>query len=155
MFHILEKEVFMPMKFVRVLRKITVGALPGMKFLLRQKKNKVITTKQIAERIAETSAWSKGDVFGLLMQYETVIEWELMEGNPVQLGEIGVISPEFSAKAVDTLEEANASTITRKFIRLRPKREFAKKMKNIPVEYDNNEDIKGLQLGNPEEPTNP
>ena len=145
----------MPMKFVRVLRKINVGALPGMKFLLRQKKNKTIKTKQIAERIAETSAWSKGDVFGLLMQYETVIEWELMEGNPVQLGEIGVISPEFSAKAVDTLEEANASTITRKFIRLRPKREFAKKMKNIPVEYDNNEDIKGLQLGNPEEPTNP
>ena len=145
----------MPMKFVRVLRKITVGALPGMKFLLRQKKNKTIKTKQIAERIAETSAWSKGDVFGLLMQYETVIEWELMEGNPVQLGEIGVISPEFSAKAVDTLEEANASTITRRFIRLRPKREFAKKMKNIPVEYDNNEDIKGLQLGNPEEPTNP
>ena len=78
-----------------------------------------------------------------------------MEGNPVQLGEIGVISPEFSAKAVNTLEEANVSTITRRFIRLRPKREFAKKMKNIPVEYDNNEDIKGLQLGNPEEPTNP
>lgn len=145
----------MPLKFVRVLRKINVGALPGMKFLLRQKKNKTIKTKQIAERIAETSAWSKGDVFGLLMQYETVIEWELMEGNPVQLGEIGVISPEFSAKAVNTLEEANVSTITRRFIRLRPKREFAKKMKNIPVEYDNNEDIKGLQLGNPEEPTNP
>ena len=145
----------MPMKFVRVLRKINVGALPGMKFLLRQKKNKTIKTKQIAERIAETSAWSKGDVFGLLMQYETVIAWELMEGNPVELGDIGVLSPEFSAKAVDTLEEANASTITRRFIRLRPKREFAKKMKNIPVEYDNNEDIKGLQLGNPEEPTNP
>lgn len=145
----------MPMKFVRVLRNITVGLIPGMKYLLRQKRNKVITTKQIAERIAETSAWSKGDVFGLLMQYETVIEWELMEGNPVQLGEIGVISPEFSAKAVNTLEEANVSTITRRFIRLRPKREFAKKMKNIPVEYDNNEDIKGLQLGNPEEPTNP
>lgn len=145
----------MPMKFVRVLRNIVVGATPGMKYLLRQKKNKVITTKQIAERIAETSAWSKGDVFGLLMQYETVIEWELMEGNPVQLGEIGVISPEFSAKAVNTLEEANVSTITRRFIRLRPKREFAMKMKSIPVEYDNNEDIKGLQLGNPEGPVVP
>ena len=143
------------MLFVRVWRKITVGALPGMKFLLRQKRKKPITQMQMAERVAETSAMSKGDIYGVIMQYETVMAWELLEGNPVQLGSIGVISPEFSAKAVNTLDEANANTIRRKYIKLRVSKKFNELAKQIPVEYDNNEDIKGLQLGNPESPSNP
>ena len=86
----------MPMLAVRVLRKISVGLNPGMKYLLRPKRKKVIDSKQVAERIAETSAFSRGDVYGILTQYETILKWELLGGNPVKLGEIGTISPEFS-----------------------------------------------------------
>lgn len=50
----------MPMLAVRVLRKISVGLNPGMKYLLRPKRKKVIDAKQVAERIAETYAFFKG-----------------------------------------------------------------------------------------------
>lgn len=142
----------MPMLAVRVLRKISLGLNPGMKYLLRPKRKKVIDSKQVAERIAETSAFSRGDVYGILTQYETILKWELLEGNPVKLGEIGTISPEFSAKAVDTLEEANLSTIKRKFIRLRSSLDMRDSFAKMPIEIDSYEDIKGLQINNSDTP---
>lgn len=43
----------------------------------------------IADKIAETSALSKGDIVSVLLQYETVLEWAFFEGNPIQLGRMG------------------------------------------------------------------
>ena len=86
--------------------------------------------------------FSRGDVHGILIQYETILKWEFLEGNPVKIVEIGTISPEFSAKAVDTLEEANLSTIRRKFIRLRSSLDMRESFKKMPIEIDSYEDIK-------------
>ena len=70
----------------------------------------------------------------------------------MKIVEIGTISPEFSAKAVDTLEEANLSTIRRKFIRLRSSLDMRESFKKMPIEIDSYEDIKGLQINNSDTP---
>ena len=70
---------------------------------------------------------------------------ELMEGNSVKLGSLGTLTPVFNAKAVSTLEEANEKTITRKFLRFTASEKIRKAIKNIPVELDKTDQIKGLQ----------
>ncbi|MDD4685459.1 MAG: hypothetical protein PHD45_09545 [Bacteroidales bacterium] len=79
------------------------------------------------------------------------------KGNPVSLGKLGTLTPVFSAKAVDTLEEATEKTITRKYLRYTPSMELRDGVKNISVELDKTDQIKGLQssTSTPVAPTNP
>ena len=147
----------MTLPILRVLRKITVGSLPGMKFLVRPKKRKAIGFDKLAERIQAHSSLTKADAYAAMIQMQDEVLAELMEGNPVSLGKLGTFTPVFSAKAVDTLEEANENTITRKYLRYTPTEEVRKLIQNIPVELDKTDQIKGLQpsSNNAEEPTNP
>lgn len=146
----------MAIPFVRVLRKIVVGANPGEKYLVRPKKRKTIGFEELAKRIQAHSSLTKADAYAAMLQMQDEILAELMEGNPVSLGKLGTFTPVFSAKAVDTLEEANDKSITRKYLRYTPSVELREGVKNISVELDKTDQIKGLQssITNPETPTN-
>ncbi len=133
------------MKIVRVLRKIAVGLTPGMKYLVRPKKRKAIGFEVLAERIQAHSSLTKADAFAAMLQMQDEAFSELMEGNPVNLGKLGTLTPMFRARAVDTLEEATEKTITRKYIRYTPSEEVRKAIQDIPVELDKTDQIKGLQ----------
>lgn len=147
----------MTLPIVRVLRKITVGAMPGMKFLIRPKKRKAIGFEELAKRIQAHSSLTKADAYAAMLQMQDEAFAELMEGNPVSLGKLGTLTPMFRAKAVDTLEEATENTITRKYLRYTPSAEARKFIQDIPVELDKTDQIKGLQpsSNNTEQPTNP
>ena len=135
----------MTMLLVRILRKITVGANPGMKYLVRPKRKKAIGFEQLADRIQAHSSLTKADAFAAMLQMQDEVLAELMEGNPVNLGKLGKLTPVFSAKAVNTLEEATEKTITRKYLRYTPSEEVRKAVQDIPVERDKSDQIKGLQ----------
>ena len=96
----------MTLPVVRVLRKITVGAIPGMKFLIRPKRRKAIGFEELAKRMQAHSSLTKADAYAAMIQMQDEVLAELMEGNPVSLGKLGTLTPMFRAKAVDTLEEA-------------------------------------------------
>ena len=147
----------MTLPIVRVLRKITVGAMPGMKFLIRPKRRKAIGFEELAKRMQAHSSLTKADAYAAMIQMQDEVLAELMEGNPVSLGKLGTLTPMFRAKAVDTLEEANENTITRKYLRYTPSVEVRKLIQDIPVELDKTDQIKGLQpsSNNTEQPTNP
>lgn len=142
----------MSLLFVRVLRKITVGATPGMKYLARIKKKKTIKFDEMSDRIQSRSSVTKGDAYGVLIQFSEIMIEELLEGNPVEIAGVGTISPEFSAKAVDTLDEVTVDTITRRKLGFRPSKKLREKMQSIKIELDPIEDIKGLQLKTPSVP---
>lgn len=135
----------MAIKYVRVKRIIQVGANPGQKYLARQIKKKTISFDQIAERVQAHSSMTKADVYASFMQAVEEITEELMEGNPVQLGELGTVYPTFSAKAVDDLEDVDASTISKPKLRFLFSKKLREKMKEVPVELDKSQEIKGLQ----------
>ena len=135
----------MAIKYVRVQRTISVGNNPGVKFLARQVKNKTIKFEQIAERVQAHSSITKADVYGSFMQAVEEITHELMEGNPVQLGELGTIYPSFNAKAMPTLDDVDASTISKPKLRFLFSKKLREKMKTVPYVLDRPEEIKGLQ----------
>lgn len=147
----------MSIPFIRVLRKIVVGATPGMKYLIRPKRRKTIGFEELAKRMQAHSSLTKADAYAAMLQMQDEVLAELMEGNPVSLGKLGTLTPVFSAKAVDTLEEATEKTITRKYLRYTPSMELRDGVKNISVELDKTDQIKGLQSSTtaPATPTNP
>ena len=136
----------MAIKFVKVKRRITVGANPGVKFLARMVPGNIIDMKGLAERISKTSSLSRGDIYSVIFQMEDMMTMELLEGNQVQIGEIGKFIPRFSAKAMDTIEEVDASTITRVYADFSASLEFRKKMDELKVKIEPLENIKGLQI---------
>jgi len=135
----------MTMLLVRVLRNITVGLAPGMKYLVRPKRKKPIGFEELAKRMQAHSSLTKADAYAAMLQMQDEALAELMEGNPVNLGKLGTLTPMFRAKAVNTLEEANESTITRKYLRYTPSAEVRKAIQDIPVELDKSDQMKGLQ----------
>ncbi|MFA7082221.1 MAG: HU family DNA-binding protein [Bacteroidales bacterium] len=135
----------MAIRYVRVQRNIQVGATPGIKFLARQVKNDTVSFDQIAERVQAHSSLTKADVYGSFMQAVEEIKHELMEGNPVQLGELGTVYPTFNAKAMTNLESVDASSISKPKLRFLFSKKLRDMMKSVPLVLDRPEEIKGLQ----------
>lgn len=120
----------MSIRYVRVKRRIAVGATPGVKFFARIFMGETYTFEQIAEMIAETSAMSVGDIMSVLKQLEKVISWHLLMGHPIKLGSLGTFYPGISAKAVETIEEVTPDTIRRVYCRFRPSIWLNKELKD-------------------------
>ena len=79
------------------------------------------------------------------MQAVEEIKHELMEGNPVQLGELGTVYPTFNAKAMTNLESVDASSISKPKLRFLFSKKLRDMMKSVPLVLDRPEEIKGLQ----------
>ncbi|MPL70226.1 hypothetical protein SDC9_15981 [bioreactor metagenome] len=130
-------------RILKVKRRISTGTNPGEKWLARIFHNETVGFEEIAEMISETSTLSAGDILNTLRQLETVVTWNLLQGNPVELGDLGKFYFKITAKAVDTLEEVTAETITRKYVRFRPSKRFYKKLRETKTTFVDL-DIKGL-----------
>ena len=135
----------MALKYVIVERNITMSYSPGLKYLAKIAQDDVLDIWNIADKIAETSSLSKGDIIGVLLQYETIVEWGFFEGNAVQIGRMGKLVPGFKATAMSTAEEVDASTIKRIYLRFSPTRKFSRKLKEAKI-HPQQLDFKGLQL---------
>ena len=137
---------------IKVKRKISTGLNPGEKWMARIFHNETVGFEKIAEMISETSTLSAGDILNTLKQLETVVIWQILQGNPVELGYLGKFYFKITAKAVNTLEEVTAETITRKYVRFRPSKMFYKKLRETKTTFVDL-DIKGLPSSNdPETP---
>ena len=112
------------------MRKISVGAILGNKFMIKIFMGEAYDLNKIAEMIAETSAMSVGDIMSVLKQLEKVISWQLLMGHPIKLGSLGTFYPGISAKAVNTAEEVTPETIRRVYCRFRPSVWLNKELKD-------------------------
>ena len=134
----------MSIRYVRIKRKISVGATPGVKFFAKIFMGETYSFDQIAEMIAETSAMSEGDIMSVLKQLEKVISWQLLMGHPVKLGSLGTFYPGISATAVNTIEEVTPETIKRVYCRFRPSVWLNKELKDSRKSIEEL-DVKGYQ----------
>ncbi|MDD3725223.1 MAG: hypothetical protein PHV83_06835, partial [Bacteroidales bacterium] len=69
--------------------------------------------------------------FAVMMQMQDEVLAELMEGNPVSLGKLVNLTLVFRARTVNTLEDANEKTITRKYLRNTPSIELRDGVKSF------------------------
>lgn len=79
----------MAQKFVVVARNNPMDKDAAPKFYGLAKSNKKVTLKQICERIAERSSYSKGELEGAITEFLLETLHVLEEGNIAQMGDLG------------------------------------------------------------------
>lgn len=93
------------------------------------------SSKQLAKRIQRASTLSTSDVNAIDKSFSEYVVEYLLEGYVVDLGALGNIRPKFDAKAVDTLEECDASSIRDMSVEFRGSAELKEALDNIKFEY--------------------
>jgi predicted histone-like DNA-binding protein len=121
--------------YTKVKRRIAVGATPGIKFLAVISRNGVLTQEQLISRISASSALAEGDVLACLRQLQIEIAAATMNGQTVELDQLGNFTPYLLAKAKDTLEEVDTSSIKRTRVNFVPNKLFKTKLKSSGYEY--------------------
>lgn len=118
-------------------RKVALGANPGQKHLAVISRNGIMTQEQLIERIAGASALAENDVLSALRALQMVITDATMNGITVQLDQLGNFTPYLSAKAMETAQEVDSSTIRKVAIRFNPNVRFKNKLKSTNFVYRN------------------
>ncbi len=131
-------------KYVKVQRSIQVGADPGIKFLARLFRGNDVSLDQLAEEISESTTISFPDVLGMIKVMEIMISRHVSNGSAVKLGYLGSFIPAIKAKAQETLDMVDASTIKAFRCRFNASPEFKRSLAKTGFAEANLE-IKGLQ----------
>lgn len=118
------------------------------------------STKQLAKRIQRASTLSTSDVNAIDRSFSEYVVEYLLEGYIVDLGALGTVRPKFDAKAVDTLEECDTSSIRDMSVEFRGSAELKEALDNIKFEYrpgytDTTVDQDSAVTDGPTEPDNP
>ncbi|NCC18599.1 MAG: hypothetical protein EOM29_06625 [Bacteroidia bacterium] len=123
--------------YTSIMKKISVGANPGEKFIAVISRNGVMTEEDLIQRIASASSLAENDILSAIRALQMVITEETMNGTTVQLNQLGNFTPYLSAKAMATAEEVDASTIRGIKVNFRPNVRFKNKLKTAYFEYRN------------------
>ena len=113
-----------------VKRAISVGLTPGDKYICVINRNGVMGQEQLADRIAEMSSLAYNDVLSALAALQMVIADATMNGITINLNQLGNFTPFLKAKAVDTVDDANAESIKRLRVNFYPNVRFKNKLKS-------------------------
>lgn len=135
----------MAYKFISVLRKITTGFSPGMKYLAMIFRSGNVEPQTAVERIVKHSNMSKAAVVGVMVGIEDLLIEAAEDGKAVKLPYIGTFIPSIEATAMDTAEEVDASTIKRYTMRFYPSVNMNKRIKSTSGEKQSL-DMAGIQL---------
>lgn len=133
----------MAVSFVKVKRNVTLGSNPGEKFVVRLYRGTDVQLEQIAEDIANQTTISFADTIAVLKSLEVNISKYVVSGQAVKLGYLGSFIPQISAKAMETAEEADVSSIHRFSCRFLPSVEFKRTLKKVKFKQSDFE-VKGL-----------
>jgi predicted histone-like DNA-binding protein len=137
-------------KYVKVRRRISTGTNPGNKFLARLFRGNDVSIDQLCQEITESTTLTYPDVLACLKAFEINIAKHIQNGSAVKFNILGAFIPKIKAKAMNTLEEVDATTIKSASCRFFPSVDFKRSLsKTNFVEADLN--IKGIQLPDGEE----
>jgi predicted histone-like DNA-binding protein len=131
--------------YTKIKRRIVTGATPGVKFLAVISRNGIMSEEQLIERVAAASSLAENDVLSAIRALEMEIVNATMNGITVKLDQMGDFTPYLRAKAMDTLEEVDVSTIKKVKINFNPNSRFKAKLKSSGFEY-RDPAPKGLQV---------
>ena len=97
----------------KVIAKVTPGqtAGKGVQYCAAPTETSIIDYDQLAQQISAQSTFSRADMVGALEALtETIID-NLLEGNSVKLGKLGIFSLSISSELKDNADQVNTSTI--------------------------------------------
>lgn len=137
----------MAINYVRVQRKITVGATPGMKFLARCFRGQDVSMDMIAKEISNSTTVSYPDVLACLKALEISVSAHVLAGSAVKFNYLGHFIPTIKATACDTLDEVDISTIQKAKCRFYPSTAFMADLSKISFQLVDLE-VKGYQGSN-------
>lgn len=132
------------MEYVKVKRLIQVGASPGQKYLARLFRGSEVTIGQLCTEISESCTVGEPDVYATLKAMELVIARHLVRGSAVRLNLLGSFVPSLSAKAQETLDAVDASTIKGARCRFVASKHLKSSLSKTSF-TERNLEIKGLQ----------
>ncbi|MDX9799156.1 MAG: HU family DNA-binding protein [Bacteroidales bacterium] len=142
----------MAIEYIRVQKRITSGYSPGDKFLVTKKKTKKVKMSQVYDDITDLSSLSRGDVKSAIDNFFHVIGKYFKDGRGIDMEEFGEFEVTLNARSVETLEEANASTIKRVNVNYRLGTKLRKELKDVSKVLGSLE-VKGYQPRNPTDET--
>lgn len=114
----------MAINYVKVKRNITVGTNAGEKFLARIYRSQDVELEQIASDIADSTTVSEADVVATLKALEKHIVKYVQNGSAVKLGVLGSFIPSITAKAQESADLVDNTTIKRISCRFYPSVKF-------------------------------
>ncbi len=101
-----------------------------------------ITTRSIAEEVAQITSLGRGDVYNVLSTLSDVAMRYVSMGYSVELGEMGTFTPRLSAKAVPANEVYGREHIRGVMARFTPSVELKAALKAVTFELEETEEEK-------------
>lgn len=103
-------------------KKLTIGKRKGQTaFFATPKAKQHMTNKMVVDRIVRETSLSAGDVSNALISLSAVVRDALMQGESVDLAELGSLRLIVSSKMMDTEEEVTAAVLNTPKIQFTPK----------------------------------
>jgi len=121
--------------YTKVSRSITVGYNPGMKYLASLVRNGVLTQERLCDRISAASSLAYNDVLSCIAALQAEIVEATMDGITVELDQLGRFTPYLLAKAMETAEEVDVTTIKRTRVNFKPNSRFLNRLKTTGYTY--------------------
>lgn len=146
----------MAIDYVRVMRDIRTGFSPGDKYLAQIFRGSDVSMDELCTEVSQATTVSYPDVLACLKALEITISRHILGGRAVKFNILGSFIPGIKAKAMDELEEVNASSIVRAKCRFYPSPSFMRDLSKTSFNLKNIE-VAGYQPINPveQEGTNP
>lgn len=121
--------------YTKVKRDIKTGFSPGFKYLCVISRNGVMNQEDLADRIADMSSLAYNDVLSALAALQLIISQATMNGITVSLRDFGNFTPVIHSRAMDSLQEADSSSIKRLKVNFYPNVRFKNRLKSTGYVY--------------------
>lgn len=126
------------------------------KFYAQAQAKGTANLEELAEKISYSSSMTRSDVKGVLAALEDEIAERLLNGEIVQLGDVGTFRVTLQSTGTDTQEEFNAANIKRANIAFRASNRLKASLAKanymlVPTAKKINEALKALENGSNED----
>lgn len=89
----------------------TKDGVEHVKYYACAKRDKLVSSKELAQEISQRCSLTAGDIYGSLSALSDVIKNHLLLGNSIKLDGIGTISLSITSEPSDEEDKVNARTI--------------------------------------------
>lgn len=142
----------MGLKYVVTKQVFAFDETQSEKFVVKQVSSGKVSFSKLCTQVGQICGAHRGTVQLVIAGLVDVLINNIEDGKSVQLGEFGTFRPAINAKAADTEEEANATTIYRKTVRFSPGTGLKNTLSNASVTRyvtpDTDYTVKGKESGN-------
>lgn len=126
--YIINQNLCIMLWLTKIIKKISTGLNPGMKFLPALVRQPNMTKNEVEQEVADLSSLSPGDVSNVFKNFGRVLGKSAQNGRSVET-EIGIFQIQLKVTSANTLEELTVDNVLKVNIRYIPSKEVQKSYK--------------------------